>query len=150
MSRPAPHFSWREFACHEGTPYPTTWRTTRAVALAAVLEGFRTFLGGGLLHVGSVYRTPAWNRAHGGAPNSQHPQGRAADSYPPVPVGKRRRMTMRTFHVHAQAYARSDRRVGGLGLYRWGVHLDTRTRKNGRLVVWNQVPAGTRMHDRPG
>ena len=37
--------------------------------------------------------------------------------------------------------------VGGLGLYRWRVHMDIRIRP-GRLVTWNQVPAGTALHDR--
>jgi hypothetical protein len=147
MRKLSPHFSLAEFACNDGTPYPPEWRATRAVELAAVLEDFRAFLGGGALTLGSVYRTPDWNRLQGGAKKSQHLRGTAADSYPPRPIGKRKRLIQTKFHRLAREFARNDPRIGGLGLYAWGVHLDTRARKHGRLVVWNQVPAGTKMHD---
>lgn len=153
MSGPSKHFSWREFECHDGTPYPARWRHSRALRLASVLEGFRTYLGGYPLELGSVYRTPRWNRQQGGAAAGQHPQGRAADPHPPrarrgrVPF-KLVAMPIALFHEKAREYAKLDRRVGGLGFYRWGVHLDIRARRNGRLAVWNKVRAGTRMHDR--
>lgn len=147
MNGPSPHFAWAEFASHDGTPYPAKWRRTRGARLAAVLEGFREHLGGMPLELGSVYRTPRWNRANGGAARSQHPQGRAADPHPPWL--DERRMGRAQFHAAARAYAALDRRVGGLGLYTWGVHLDTRPRTGGRLVIWNQVAAKTRIHDQP-
>ena len=147
MSRPSRHFSLAEFACNDGTAYPPEWRATRLVELAEVLEAFRAFLGDGPLTLGSVYRTPDWNRLQGGAKASQHLRGRAADSYAPRPTGKRMRLKRPKFHRLAREFAKNDPRVGGLGLYVWGVHLDTRARKNGRLVVWNKVPAGTKMHD---
>ncbi|HEU02037.1 hypothetical protein LCGC14_0987240 [marine sediment metagenome] len=147
MSKPSPHFSWAEFACNDGTAYPQEWRATRAVKLAAVLEDLRAFLGDGPLSVGSVFRTPDWNKLNGGAKASQHLRGRAADCYPPRPTGQRKRLIRSKFHRLAREFARIDPRVGAIGLYRWGVHLDTRARKNGRLVVWNQVSAGTAMHD---
>lgn len=150
MRKPSPHFSWAEFACNDGTAYPQEWRATRAADLAAVLEDFRTFLGDGPLEVGSVYRTPDWNKLHGGAKTSQHLSGRAADCYAPRPTGQRARLVRPKFHRLAREFAKKDPRVGGLGLYRWGVHLDTRARKNGRLVVWNQVSAGTKMHESKG
>lgn len=56
-------------------------------------------------------------------------------------------MQLAEFHRLAREYAESDTRVGGMGYYTWGVHIDVRPRKQGRLVVWNQVPAGTAMHD---
>ena len=147
--RVSPHFSWQEFACNDGTPYPEEWRDTRGFELAGVLEGLREDLGGGPLIVGSVYRTPTWNTLKGGKPASRHLQGRAADCYPPRPPGKRKRMVLSTFHQRVHAYAKADPRIGAIGLYFWGAHLDTRVRKNGRLVVWNKVAIGTKMHDGP-
>lgn len=149
MTRPSTHFSWSEFACNDGTPYPKEWRDTRAFELAGVLEDLRAELGGGPLTVGSVYRTPRWNALKGGKPGSRHKQGRAADCYPPRPPGRGPRMRMPKFHRLVHERAKADPRVGGIGFYRWGVHLDTRGRTNGKLVVWNKVKVGTKMHDGP-
>lgn len=158
VNGPSAHFSWKEFSCHDGTPYPVQWRNTRAKRLADVLEGLRAHLGGHPLQLGSVYRTPVWNRQNGGARKSQHPQGRAADPHPPLlppsgvkPDGTfagRRRMPLRQFHAKVREYVEQDDRVGGLGFYVWGVHVDVRPRTADRLIVWNQVPARTRLHDR--
>lgn len=147
--RVSPHFTWEEFACNDGTPYPEEWRDTRGFELAGVLEDIRAALGGGPLTVGSVYRTPSWNALKKGKPASRHLQGRAGDCYPPRPPGHRKRMAMPIFHRRVHALAKADPRIGGLGFYKWGVHLDTRTRMNGRLVVWNKVAVGTPMHDGP-
>ena len=159
MNGPSTHFSWSEFACHDGTPYPAEWRKTRAKILASVLEGLRAHLGGHPLQLGSVYRTPSWNRQNGGASKSQHPQGKAADPHPPLlpPSGvkadgtfiARRKMPIREFHKKAREYADQDENVGGLGFYTWGIHFDIRPRRADRLIVWNKVPAKTRLHDRP-
>ena len=46
-----------------------------------VLEPLRALLGGDPLKVASGYRSPAVNEAVGGAPNSDHRWGRAADIY---------------------------------------------------------------------
>ena len=137
------HLTWDELACHDEarTPYPRTRWNTRAIRLASVFEGLRTFIGGKPMRIGSGYRTPAWNRKQGGAPSSQHVQGRALDPHRP------KGMQLAVFHRKASEYADTDSRIGGIGFYRWGVHIDTRPRKQGRLVVWNQVPAGTAMHD---
>lgn len=141
------HFTWQEFACNDGTPYPVEWRDTRGFELATMLEDVRAFLGGGPLTVGSVYRTKRWNALKGGKKGSRHLQGRAGDIYPPRPPGKRKRISMPEFHRRVHAFVKTHPLVGGLGFYRWGVHLDTRTRVNHRLVVWNKVAVGTKMHD---
>ncbi len=153
MSGPSQHFSWTEFGCNDGTPYPAAWRNTRATRLASVLEGLRAYLGGFPLELGSVFRTPVWNRQNGGASKSQHPQGRAADPHPPRARKGRTDpfkflvMPVAEFREKAREYAKLDKRVGGLGVYNWGIHIDIRPRKNGRLVVWNRVKARTPMHD---
>ena len=145
----SPHLSWAELACHSPGReiYPVEWRESRAAALAAVFERFRAFCGGHPLTIGSGYRTPPWNRKQGGAARSQHVQGRAVDLYPPTDGHPGPGLAaLKAFHEKAREFARVESLVGGLGLYAWGAHVDIRIRP-GRLVVWNQVPAGTAMHD---
>lgn len=153
MTRPSPHLSWAELACHDPdrTPYPLAWRRgpLRAYKLALVFERFRAICGGHPLTIGSGYRTPEWNRKQGGATKSQHAQGKAIDLHVPA-GGPSWTLALADFHGKARMFARMEPLVGGLGLYRWGVHLDVRTRAAGRLVVWSQVSAGTRMHDAVG
>ncbi len=139
----SPHLSWSELACHDPhkTPYPAEWRITPGRRLATMFERFRAFCGGFPLTVASGYRTPAWNRLQGGARHSQHVQGRAIDLYPP------RGMSIERFHQLARECSQIESSlIRGLGLYGWGVHLDLRHSE--RLVVWNKVSAGTRLHDR--
>lgn len=73
----SPHFSAREFAD----------RVTGAVyveqPLLDALERLRAICGGRPLRIVSGYRSPATNRAVGGASRSQHMYGRAAD----IPYG---------------------------------------------------------------
>jgi len=137
---PGPHLSWGELECHDGTPYPLVWRETRLPVLARVFEDFRTFMGSKPLVIGSAFRTMRWNRKQGGALKSQHVQGRALDLHCP------RGMALKTFRAKAKMFAQDDVRVGGLGWYKWGVHLDTRDRGQ-RLAFWSRVNAGTRLHD---
>lgn len=140
-SKPSPHLSWAEVSCHDGTPYPPEWRKTRLVVLTSVFEDFREYAGGYPLTIGSCFRTPRWNRKQGGAKLSQHVQGRAIDIHP------HREMTLEGFHTLAKMFAKEDERVGGLGWYKWGVHIDVRSRERHRLAFWNQIPAGTLLHD---
>lgn len=72
-----PHFTWREFACHDGTAVPLDVRD-RTTVLCEQLEVLRSELGCPL-QVLSGYRTPGWNAHEGGARHSQHVEGRAAD-----------------------------------------------------------------------
>ena len=140
MRPPSPHLSWSELACRDGTPYPEAWEE-RARRLGGMFESFRAALGGDPIRIGSAYRTPAWNRRWGGSARSQHLYGRALDCYPPAAL------FIGEFRERAKAFALADDRIGGIGFYRWGVHLDIRPRGT-RLTVWNQVPASTRLHDR--
>jgi len=132
------HLSWAELACKDGTPYPPAWHD-RAVVLAAVFEDFRAALGGAPIVIASAYRTPAHNRRIGGVPQSQHVQGRALDCHPPA------RMFLSEFVEGAKAFAQADDRIGGIGLYRWGVHWDLRPHT--RLIAWNKQRAGTPLRD---
>lgn len=68
----SPHFSLSEFACHDGTPgHPTP-------ALIVALEKLRSIIGRPIRIV-SGYRTPAYNKKIGGAPDSRHTHNDAAD-----------------------------------------------------------------------
>ncbi len=138
---PSAHLSWRELACRDGTPYPEAWRDTRAVGLAALFEALRSHGGHRPLVVGSGYRTTMHNLAIGGSRQSQHMQGRALDVYTP------RGLSHETFHRRVRAFCRELATVGAVGYYRWGVHVDIRPRRRGRIVAWSRVRQGTPMRD---
>lgn len=126
---PSPHLSWAELACHDGTPYPSSWRVERARPLAEVFETLRATWALPLL-VLSAYRTPSWNRHIGGARASQHLQGRALDVTPVrgVTVEELWRVTVSLAHARATA-------LRGVGRYDRFIHLDTRP--SDRLVLWD-------------
>lgn len=129
---PSPHLSWAELACKDAarTPYPEDWRTTRAVVLATEFERIRAMFDGPI-RVGSGYRTPAHNRAIGGAKESQHCEGRALDLYPPTGVSIDR------FYVVIREWAlRPESAIGGLGRYPAFVHIDVRPTPHAKLAVW--------------
>lgn len=132
MIRPSRHLSWKELACHDGarTPYPEKWRATRGRELGEMFEEFRALCGIGPLLILSGYRTPAHNASIGGAKKSQHKFGRAFDIQRPYAhnIG----------WMVKRAYVLMDHRpdlVGGVGIYPWGIHLDTR--ETARFVVWH-------------
>lgn len=90
------HFNLSEFACHDGTGYIeglrreqglSKWRANRrARGLARRLERVRKDLGNKPLHLNSVFRTISYNASIGGAKNSAHTRGCAADMRPPEGV----------------------------------------------------------------
>lgn len=135
MTGPSAHLSWEELACKDGTPYPADWRDTRAVALAEVFEAVRAAIGQPIV-IGSAYRTQAHNARVGGAPRSQHLEGRALDLYPP------KGWTIDRFYaaVRRVALARENE-IHGLGRYPTFVHIDIRPRVDGRVTVWTGTRA---------
>jgi hypothetical protein len=143
MTKPSSHLSWSELACTDGTVYPSRWRKSRLLRLVDVFEDFRKALGGKPLRIASAYRTRSWNRRCGGVSQSQHVQGRAIDILHPKHINSK------SFREKAKIFAKNDPRVGGLGWYRWGVHIDVRTRRKNRLAFWNFVKPGTKLHDNP-
>lgn len=139
MTGPSAHLSWSELACKDGTPYPEALRSTRAVDLAALFEAIRALCGGQPLTVSSAYRSPAHNRKIGGAPDSQHMQGRALDLKPPAG------MTVPEFYERIWQARDSLPKLGGIARYRTFVHVDTRPRAPGqRLALWN---GGSQLKD---
>lgn len=129
MSGPSRHLSWKEIACNDGTPYPQRFiNDGRVFKLAQAFEDIRFLCGGNPIIVLSAYRTPTWNRKVGGAPNSQHVQGRALDLRPP------KNLTIQEFYnlIRANCY---DFGISGLGHYETFVHIDIRPAN--RLYVWS-------------
>lgn len=106
----SPHFSSTEFRDHRTGELPAGYPDR---GLVQVLERLRSEKGDRPLRIVSGYRSAATNRAVGGAPNSQHLVGRAAD----IPAG--------------YATVREALRAGAVGVgydkRGWAVHLDTRS-----------------------
>ena len=142
MSVPSAHLSWAELACKDTacTPYPQGYREDgRLDELVTLFEAIRA-LWGVPLEVLSAYRTPAHNRSIGGAPQSQHVQGRALDLRPPGA------MTPAAFYE--AILAAQFPMLGGIGRYRTFVHVDVRPiATGGRLARWN---GGAQLKDDRG
>jgi len=117
----SPHFSLKEFRCKCPRRH---WRTPRPPAeLINVLEALRSRTSRPLSIV-SGYRCPAHNASIGGAANSQHLRGAAAD----IPKGRVR---------VEEAVAAGARGIGHWG--GWVVHVDVRP---GTPVIFEDRPRG--------
>lgn len=122
------HFSLGEFACRDARPYPEIWIHDRLLPLCNVLETVRAAIDRPILIV-SGYRSPEHNKAVGGAKNSQHMEGRAAD----IRVAE---MSAGMLHAKiTELYSQGAIKIGGLGLYKSWVHIDIRHGQ--RLAAWN-------------
>jgi hypothetical protein len=156
--RATPHFLWKELACKnrlrdarglpivfEGVPpggivaeYPQAWRQERGIPLAFEAERVRAELGGVEMTITSALRTPTYN-AHpsvGGAPRSEHVEGRAIDIKQPLGV------TWAAFYAAVmRALSQPECRIKGVGFYPpkkgrpvgW-IHIDIRPAQ--RLETW--------------
>lgn len=128
---PSRHLTWDELACKDGTPYPKAFILDgRAARLAAVFEIIRQACGNRPIPILSAYRSPAYNRAIGGARHSQHVEGRALDLRPPAG------WTVDRFYAVIVGLAQGDvPDVRGIGKYRTFVHVDIRPTT--LLARWN-------------
>lgn len=132
---PSDHLTWEELACHDGTAYPAVWRESRASTLARMFEAVRTELGNAPVTILSGYRTHAYNAHVGGAPSSQHVEGRAIDIKHPE-------LKPRDIFQKVMAMVEQGRlpELGGVGLYATWIHLDVRPKPaNGHLAIWNNA-----------
>ena len=111
-----PHFRWREFI-RDCDPDPRQDVLDNIQRLARKLETVRLCLGGRVITITSGYRTPEHNAEVGGATNSQHLHGCAADF---VVSG------MPPRRVQAIMGPSWD---GGMGSYETWTHLDIGPRR---------------------
>lgn len=133
MNGPSKHLSWKEIACNDGTPYPRRFIDDgRVFKLADAFEQIRSLCGDKPIQVLSAYRTPQWNTRVGGAPKSQHVQGRALDLKPP------QGLTVKQFYDLIKANHK-EFGIQGIGLYKTFVHIDIRPTTN--LVAWSSTMA---------
>lgn len=131
MNGPSTHLSWKELACNDGTPYPQRFIDDgRVFKLAEAFESIRYLCGDRPITVFSAYRTPRWNTKVGGAPKSQHVQGRALDLKPP------KGMSAEQFYNLIKTNYK-ELGIQGIGLYKTFVHIDVRPTKH--LVVWSST-----------
>lgn len=129
------HFDLSEFASHDGVSYPAEWIADRLKPLCEMLEIVRETLGGRAITILSGYRSPAHNKAVGGASASQHMAGRAAD----IQVNG-----IAPSDVHRcalQLFNDGKIQLGGIGLYPGWVHLDIRP-WIGHLAMWDGAKVG--------
>jgi uncharacterized protein YcbK (DUF882 family) len=119
------HFNAAEFVCPDKC---TDFEIARV--LVERLETVRAFLeqlygsGHGIV-VHSGYRCSAHNKAVGGAINSFHMKGLAADvSSPGIVMVDLHKLFLVNWHTAG---------VGGLGFYDWGVHVDL-----GPVRMWDE------------
>jgi uncharacterized protein YcbK (DUF882 family) len=117
-----PHFSAHEFRCRDGSEHPIDCR------LLAMLEAVRCHFDAPIT-ITSGYRSPAYNRKVGGARDSYHVRGMAADI-----------RVVGVFISTVYAWLDEVFPISGLGAYPrrgddWGwIHIDcrsTRSRWNG-------------------
>ena len=72
------NFSFSEFACRSGSNFSSE-AVTNIMLLAEQLEVIRSEAGGQTIKINSGYRSPSHNKKIGGAKDSQHLRGTAAD-----------------------------------------------------------------------
>lgn len=108
------NFVVSEFACKDGTD-----KVLIAEKLPMVLQFIRARVNRSVT-INSAYRTEKHNKSVGGASNSQHLLGYAAD--------------IKVVGYKPQTLANIAREImpdwGGVGIYDWGIHVDVRDSKS--------------------
>ena len=145
--RITPHFRLQDFDCHElggGVPYPEDLIITRLIPLCRdILEPIRHLIAGDTpVVVLSGWRTPTWNEHEGGAPDSRHLYGDAADIWCPslgLAAGPALYLAVLSLHRHGILPT-----LGGLGKYPNRIHVDTRPHAPGVLALWDYTTTGSR------
>jgi uncharacterized protein YcbK (DUF882 family) len=121
------HFQLGEFQCHSGAD-TVLINPDLIKALEKVRSWANSVLPGCKVIVTSGYRTPAHNKAIGGAENSQHCLGNAADIKVMKPNGEY--VSPQTVHDALDSGAVTGLKWdGGLGLYATWVHMDVRGKR---------------------
>ena len=108
------HFKVREFACSDGSD-----AVFISPELVEILEKIRAHFGRPV-HINSAYRTPAKNKAVGGAAQSQHMYGLAAD----ITI---QGVTPSQIASYAETLLPG---TGGIGIYKSFCHVEVRKTKS--------------------
>lgn len=125
------HITWEELACKDAakTAYPPRFVCDgRIIELIVMFERIRQHFGSKPLIINSAYRTLIYNKQIGGAPNSQHLDGRALDIQSP------KGLDIAIFHGELLRNA-SWMGIKGLGKYNTFCHIDIRPSET--LVTWD-------------
>jgi uncharacterized protein YcbK (DUF882 family) len=112
----ARYFQQKRGNVKNSCPHPALWH--RFLPTLKIVDDLRGVLGCPV-RITSHYRSPAYNKAVGGAPKSQHKEFRAAD----IQVDG---ATPREVYKILMLWRNQGRFQGGLGLYKTFVHMDTR------------------------
>ncbi|MBQ8693394.1 MAG: DUF882 domain-containing protein [Synergistaceae bacterium] len=104
------HFSKKEFACKCGCGFDTP-----VPELVDKLEIFRELCGNRATYINSACRCVKHNAKVGGAKNSQHVKGTAADI-----------RLIPGMTVDQMAKLAEQAGFDGIGIYSWGIHVDVR------------------------
>jgi len=115
----AKNFTRQEFDCNDGTPVPEQYMSN-CKKVAENLQVLRDYLKEPVLITGSGYRTPAHNKAVGGAKNSQHLYANAAD------INVRSKSPKQLAAVIEKLIKAGKMEQGGIGIYKGFVHYDRR------------------------
>jgi hypothetical protein len=117
-------FDREEFRCQCGGKYCNGFPVEPEEKLVRTVDEIRRRLGVPVQIVtagGSGVRCPTHNANVGGVKNSEHLYGRAADLHAPVSLAVLKQVAEDVLDG-----------TGGLGLYDWGIHVDT-----GKYSRWN-------------
>lgn len=112
------NFTKQEFDCRDGSAMPIQI-LENVKQLAKQLQVLRDFVGKNIV-VNSGYRSPSYNKRVGGAANSQHLVGKAADI---TIAGMTPKQVAQTIE---KLIAEGKMKQGGIGIYKTFTHYDIR------------------------
>ena len=114
------YFSKKEFKCKCGGKYCSGYPAEIDRGMVKIADAIRERLDKPL-GVNSGLRCQEWNRIQGGVSDSQHRYGTAVD------LGKPEGVTPAQMAKVAEDIMGN---TGGIGIYSWGIHIDTRKTKS--------------------
>lgn len=112
------NFTIEELKCKDGSPVPIEY-LNNAMKLLDNLQVLRDYLGEPV-RINSGYRSPAYNKAIGGAKNSQHMKATAAD------ITVKSKTPKQVKAIIEKLIKEGKMHNGGIGLYPGFVHYDVR------------------------
>ena len=113
-------FSKKEFRCKCGGRYCNGYPAEIDLTMVRYADEIRRRIGKPI-GVNSGLRCPQWNQIQGGASSSQHMYGTAAD------LGKPSGVSVAEMAAIAEDVIGN---TGGIGIYSWGIHIDSRKTKS--------------------